>query len=212
VIAEGCRLYIITPETFDLHAFADSLAGALDAGDVAAVQLRLKNASDDVWKRAVDVLRPVCQSRRVEFLLNDRADLVAAAGCDGAHVGQEDMPAREARSLMGPGRTLGVTCKSSHDLADRAVQDGASYVAFGAFFPSTSKQVSNLADPEVLRRWAQRSKVPSCAIGGITAANLAPLVRAGANLLAIIGGVWGHPDGPAAGVRAINAAIKTAQS
>ena len=210
--AAGSRLYIITPETFDLPPFADSLAAALDAGDVAAVQLRLKNASDDVWKRAVDVLRPVCQSRRVEFLLNDRADLVAAAGCDGAHVGQEDMPAREARCLMGPGRTLGVTCKSSHDLADRAVLDGASYVAFGAFFPSTSKQVTNLADPEVLRRWAQRSTVPSCAIGGITAVNLAPLVQAGASLLAIIGGVWGHPDGPAAGVRAINAAIKTALS
>jgi len=212
VIAEGCRLYVITPETFDLHPFADSLAGALDAGDVAAVQLRLKNAPDDVWKRAIDALRPVCQSRRVELLLNDRADLVAAGGCDGAHVGQEDMPAREARRLMGSGRTLGVTCKSSHDLADRAVQDGASYVAFGAFFPSTSKQVTNLADPEVLRRWAQRSKVPACAIGGITAANLAPLVRAGANLLAIIGGVWSHPDGPAAGVRAINAAIKNALS
>ena len=212
MIAEGCRLYIITPETFDLHPFADSLAGALDAGDVAAVQLRLKNAADDAWKRAIDALRPVCQSRRVELLLNDRADLVAAAGCDGAHVGQEDMPAREARRLMGSGRTLGVTCKSSHDLADRAIQDGASYVAFGAFFPSTSKQVTNLADPEVLRRWAQRSKVPSCAIGGITEANLAPLVRAGANLLAIIGGVWSHPDGPAAGVRAINAAIKNALS
>ena len=210
--AAGSRLYIITPETFELHPFADLLGHALDAGDVAAVQLRLKNAPDDVWKRAIDVLRPVCQSRRVEFLLNDRADLVAASGCDGAHVGQEDMPAREARSLMGPSRTLGVTCKSSQDLADRAVRDGASYVAFGAFFPSTSKHVTNLADPEVLRRWAQRSKVPSCAIGGITAANLAPLVRAGASLLAIIGGVWGYPDGPAAGVRAINAAIKTVLS
>jgi thiamine-phosphate pyrophosphorylase len=210
VIAEGCRLYIITPETFELHPFADLLGRALDAGDVAAVQLRLKNASDDVWKRAVDVLRPVTQSRRVEFLLNDRADLVAAAGCDGAHVGQEDVPATEARRLIGPNRTLGVTCKSSHDLADRAVQDGATYVAFGAFYPSTSKQVLNLADPEVLRRWTQCSKVPSCAIGGITAANLAPLVRAGANLLAILGGVWSHPDGPAAAVRAINAAIRAA--
>jgi thiamine-phosphate pyrophosphorylase len=211
VTAAGCRLYIITPETFELHPFADALGRALDAGDVAAVQLRLKNAPDDAWKRAIDVLRPVCQSRRVEFLLNDRADLVAATGCNGAHVGQEDMPAREARRLMGPGRTLGVTCKSSHDLADRAVQDGATYVAFGAFYPSTSKQVLNLADPEVLRRWAPRSKVPSCAIGGITAVNLAPLVRAGANLLAILGGVWSHGDGPAAAVRAINAAIQAAR-
>ena len=111
---------------------------------------------------------------------------------------------------MGPGLTLGVTCKSSLDLARRAIEDGADYVAFGAFFPSTSKQVTALADPNVLRLWSAQSASPSCAIGGITAANLAPLVRARANLLAVIGGVWNHPDGPAAGVRAINAAIKSA--
>jgi thiamine-phosphate pyrophosphorylase len=210
VMAKGCRLYVITPETFDLHTFPDLLAQALDAGDVAAVQLRLKNSGDDVWKRAIDALRPISRSRGVPFLLNDRADLVVAAGCDGAHVGQEDMSARDARHLMGPDLTLGVTCKASLALAERATEDGADYVAFGAFFPSTSKQVTNLADPEVLRRWSQRKGLPSCAIGGITAANLAPLVQAGANLLAIIGGVWNHPEGPAAGVRAIDAAIKAA--
>ena len=155
MIADGCRLYIITPERFDLHTFPALLAQALDAGDVAAVQLRLKNADDDAWKRAIDVLRPVSQSRGVAFLLNDRADLVVATGCDGAHVGQEDMPAQEARRLMGLGLTLGVTCKSSPDLAHRAVEDGADYVAFGAFFPSTSKQVTNLADPEILRSWSR---------------------------------------------------------
>jgi thiamine-phosphate pyrophosphorylase len=212
MIADGCRLYIITPEQLDPHAFADTLAAALDAGDVAALQLRLKHAGDDAWKRAIDALRPVCQSRGVAFLLNDRADLVTATGCDGAHVGQEDMPAPEARRLMGPGRTLGVTCKSSSDFALRAVADGADYVAFGAFFPSTSKQVARLADPGILRQWSQRKSLPSCAIGGITAANLGPLVRAGANLLAIIGGVWSHPAGPAAGVRAINEAIRAAQN
>ena len=210
MIADGCRLYIITPERLDLHTFPALLAQALDAGEVAAVQLRLKHADDDAWKRAIDALRPVSQSRGVAFLLNDRADLVVGTGCDGAHVGQEDVPAQEARRLMGLGLTLGVTCKSSPDLAHRAVEDGADYVAFGAFFPSTSKQVSNLADPEVLRSWSQRRALPSCAIGGITAGNLAPLVRAGANLLAIIGGVWSHPEGPATGVRAINAAIKAA--
>jgi thiamine-phosphate pyrophosphorylase len=210
VMAEGCRLYILTPERLDLRTFPDLLAQALDAGEVAAVQLRLKTPDDDVWKRAIDALRPVCQSRAVAFLLNDRVDLVGPAGCDGAHVGQEDMPAGEARRLMGLDRMLGVTCKSSHELARRAVADGADYVAFGAFFPSTSKQVTNLANPEILSSWAQRSSVPSCAIGGITAANLTPLVRAGANLLAVIGGVWSHAEGPAAGVRAINAAIKAA--
>jgi thiamine-phosphate pyrophosphorylase len=103
----------------------------------------------------------------VPLWLNDRADLVVATGCDGAHVGQEDMPAREARSVMGPRLTLGVTCKSSLDLAARAVDDGADYVAFGAFFPSTSKQVTNLADPDVVRRWRAKSPIASCAIGGI---------------------------------------------
>jgi thiamine-phosphate pyrophosphorylase len=211
MITSGCRLYIITPERIDLRTFPDSFARALDAGDVAAVQLRLKNVADDVWKRAIEALLPIARAHGVAFWLNDRADLVAATGCDGAHVGQEDTPAREARRLMGAGRTLGVTCKSSHELAHRAVEDGADYVAFGAFFPSTSKQVARLADPEVLRTWAQQSAVPSCAIGGITAENLAPLVHAGANLLAIIGGVWSHAAGPAAGVRAIIAAIETAR-
>ena len=210
-MADGCRLYIITPEKLDLRTFSDPFARALDAGDVAAVQLRLKDVADDDWKRAIDALRPIAHAHGVAFLLNDRADLVVATGCDGAHVGQEDTPAREARRVMGTGRMLGVTCKASHDLAHRAVEDGADYVAFGAFFPSTSKQVSKLADPQILNAWSQQSPVPSCAIGGITAANLAPLVRAGANLLAIIGGVWSHPDGPAAGVRAINAAIKAAR-
>jgi hypothetical protein len=91
------------------------------------------------------------------------------------------MPAREARRLVGPNLTLGVTCRSSLDLARRAVEDGADYAAFGAFFPSTAKQVTSLAAPEVLRRWSQQTRVPSCAIGGITAANLAPLVRMGAD-------------------------------
>jgi len=121
----------------------------------------------------------VSQARGVRFLLNDRADLVVAEGCDGTHVGQGDMPAVEARRLIGPNRTLGITCRSSLDLAARAVEDGADYVAFGAFSPSTSKQVTSLADPAVLRRWSQQTSVPSCAIGGITAANLAPLVRMG---------------------------------
>jgi thiamine-phosphate pyrophosphorylase len=208
--ATGCRLYVITPERFDFPAFPDALARALDAGDVAAVQLRLKGADDGSWKRAADALRPVCRARGVALLLNDRADLVETTGCDGAHVGQEDMPARDARRLMAPGRMLGVTCKASLDLARRAVEDGADYVAFGAFFPSTSKEVTRLADPDVLRQWGAESRVSSCAIGGITAANLAPLARSGANLLAIIGGVWGYPDGPAAGVRAINEAIRSA--
>lgn len=207
---DGCRVYLITPATLDPVSFADLLAAALDAGDVAAVQLRLKDVSDDVWRRAIDVLRPVCQARGVAFLLNDRAELVKPTGCDGAHVGQDDVPAREARRLMGPDLTLGVTCKGSRDLAMQAGEDGADYVAFGAFYPSTTKQVTRLLDPEILQWWSEMMELPSCAIGGITAANCAPLVRAGADFLAVVGCVWNHPDGPAAGVKALNLAIRAA--
>jgi thiamine-phosphate pyrophosphorylase len=207
---EGCRLYLVTPPAVEPASFRDLLAAALDSGDVAAVQLRLKEASEDEWRRAVDALRPVAQSRDVAFLLNDRAGLARACGCDGAHVGQDDMPAVEARRLLGPELTLGVTCHGSRDLAMRAGEDGADYVAFGAFFPSGSKEVVHRADPEIIAWWSELMELPCVAIGGITAENCAPLVRAGADFLAVIGAVWNHPDGPAAGVRAVNAAIEAA--
>jgi thiamine-phosphate pyrophosphorylase len=207
---ERCRVYLITPPQFEFVAFAELLASALDAGDVAAVQLRLK-ANDTAWMRAIEALRPVAQSRDVAFLLNDRADLVRATGCDGAHVGQDDMPARAARAVLGPELTLGVTCHASRDLAMQAGEDGADYVAFGAFFPSGTKAVTHQADPEILRWWSELMELPCCAIGGITAENCAPLVEAGADFLAVVGSVWNHPDGPAVGVRALNAAIRAAK-
>ena len=206
----GCRVYLITPALFDPAPFASSLAAALDSGDVAAVQLRLKDVDDTVWKRAIDALRPVCQTRGIAFLLNDRADLVRATGSDGVHVGQDDMPARDARRLIGPDLTLGVTCKGSRDLAMQAGEDGADYVAFGAFYPSTTKEVTGRLDPEILAWWSEMMELPCCAIGGITPGNCAPLVRAGADFLAVVGCVWNHPDGPAAGVRALNTAIQQA--
>jgi thiamine-phosphate pyrophosphorylase len=208
---DGCRIYLITPAKLDPASFADELAAALDAGDAAAVQLRLKDVDDDAWRRAIDALRPVTQSRGVAFLLNDRADLVRETGCDGAHVGQEDMPAKQARRLMGPDATLGVTCKGSRDLAMAAGEDGADYVAFGAFFPSGTKDVTRFIDAEILRWWSELMELPCCAIGGITAANCTPLVQAGADFLAVVGAIWSCPDGPAAGVRTLNTAIAAAR-
>ena len=207
-----CRIYLITPPKLDPVPFADLLAAALDAGDVAAVQLRLKDVDDDEWRRTIDVLRPVTQSRDVAFLLNDRADMVRQFGCDGAHVGQEDMPATQARALMGPDATLGVTCKGSRDLAMQAGEDGADYVAFGAFFPSGTKDVTRFIDPEILAWWSDLMELPCCAIGGITSDNCGPLVRAGADFLAVVGCIWNHPDGPGAGVRALNKAIAAASA
>jgi thiamine-phosphate pyrophosphorylase len=206
---EGCRLYLITPPAFDPPAFRDQLAAALDGGDVAAVQLRLKDADDAALIRAIEALRPVAQSRGVAFLMNDRPDLAVAHGCDGAHVGQSDTPAAVARKILGE-RIMGVTCHDSRHLAMEAGEAGADYVAFGAFFPTATKEAPTRADPEILRWWSELMEIPCVAIGGITAANCAPLVRAGADFLAVIGAVWGHPEGPAAGVRAMNAAIRAA--
>ena len=205
-----CRLYLITPPAIDLAVFPALMAAALDAGDVGAVQLRLKDLDDTALRRAIDALRPVVQARGVAFLLNDRPDLAVAHGCDGAHVGQSDTPATVARKILGD-LTMGVTCHDSRDLAMTAGEQGADYVAFGAFFPTTTKEATHRADPEVLRWWSDLMEPPCVAIGGITAENCAPLVQAGANFLAVVGAVWNHKDGPAAGVRAMNAAMAAAR-
>lgn len=206
----GCRLYLITPPALEPAAFAPLLAAALDAGDVAAVQLRLKDASDDALLRAIDALRPVAQSRDVAFLLNDRADLAVRGGCDGAHLGQTDGDHAAARKLLGPDHMLGITCHGSRHLAMEAGEVGADYVAFGAFFPTATKTVEHQAEAELLTWWSEMFELPAVAIGGITADNCAPLVQAGADFLAVVGAVWNHPEGPAAGVRAMNAAIAAA--
>jgi len=160
-------------------------------------------------RRAIDVLRPVAQSRGVAFLLIDRPDLAVRHGCDGAHVGQTDTAATVARKILG-NLTLGVTCHGSGDLAFEAGDAGADYVAFGAFFPTTTKDATATADPEILRWWSDLAELPSVAIGGITAENCAPLVQAGADFMAVVSAVWNHADGPAEGVRAMNAAIAAA--
>ncbi len=209
-MAGGCQLYLVTPPALDPALFAPRLAEALDAGSAAAVQLRLKDATEAQWRDATAALRPVAQSRGVAFLLNDRADLAVQLACDGAHVGQQDMPARDARRLLGPDRQLGVTCHNSRDLAMRAGEDGADYVAFGAFHPTITKDAPTRADPEILAWWSETMELPCVAIGGITAANCAPLVRAGADFLAVVGAVWAYPEGPAAGICALEDAIQAA--
>jgi thiamine-phosphate pyrophosphorylase len=203
-----CRLYLITPPRLDdLAAFGHSLAQALDAGDVAALQIRLKDVSDDIIAAAADALSPIAQARGVAVILNDRPDLAARLGCDGVHVGQSDASYAEARKLMGKDRMVGVTCHDSRHLAMEAAEAGADYVAFGAFFPTATKEAPTQADPELLTIWQETMQVPCVAIGGITAQNAQGLAAAGADFLAVSAGVWAYADGPAAAVRALNAAI-----
>jgi len=204
-----CRLYLITPQRFDPLVFRDSLAAALDAGDVACLQLRLKDANDDDIARATEALMPIAAARDVAFLLNDNAALAVKLGCDGAHLGQGDGNHAEARRLLA-GRILGITCHASRHLAMEAGDLGADYVAFGAFYPTETKETVHRAGPDILAWWDEMFEVPSVAIGGITAENCAPLVQAGADFLAVIGAVWKNPNGPAEGVCAMNDAIRAA--
>lgn len=207
-MSADCRLYLITPPVLTPD-FDRVLAAALDAGDVAALQLRLKDTPEAELRRVIDRLRPIAQSRDVAFLLNDNPALAVQSGCDGAHVGQTDMKAKQARAILG-NLTLGVTCHNSRHLAMEAGEAGADYVAFGAFFPSATKTPPEMAEIDTLRIWALTMEIPCVAIGGIGPENCAPLVTAGAEFLAVSGAVWNHKDGAAAGVKAMLSAMAAA--
>ena len=204
----ACRLYLLTPPRLDdLAGFAHRLAEALDAGDVAALQIRLKDHSEAEIAAATLVLQPVAQARGVAVIMNDRPDLAARLGCDGVHVGQEDAGYAEARRAVGPDRMVGVTCHDSRHLAMEAAEAGADYVAFGAFFETGTKQPRTRADLEILTVWQETMQTPCVAIGGITVETAADVAAAGADFLAVCAGVWGHPAGPAEAVRALNREI-----
>ncbi|MDE0148264.1 MAG: thiamine phosphate synthase [Rhodospirillaceae bacterium] len=198
----GCQLYLITPPALEPAAFAETLKAALDAGPAACLQLRLKDAPDDAVRRAAEILMPVCHRHDIAFIVNDRPDLAREIGADGVHVGQDDAAYAEARALVGAEATVGVTCHNSLHLAMEAAEAGADYVAFGAFFPTRTKDPKSQATLETLEGWSAATVVPCGAIGGITVENCRPLIRAGADFLAVVGGVWDHPEGPAAAVRA----------
>jgi thiamine-phosphate pyrophosphorylase len=208
--ADRCRLYLITPPAFEPTAFAEDLRAALDGGDVACLQLRLKDVDDDAVRRATEALMPVAQEYGVAFLINDRPDLALEMRADGCHVGQDDTPYGEARAILGADHIVGVTCHASRHLAMEAAEAGADYVAFGAFFATGTKQAKASADLEILQWWSGIFEVPSVAIGGITVQNCRPLVAAGADFLSLVAGVWNYPAGPGAAVRDFNEAIAEA--
>lgn len=202
-----CRLYLITPPQIVLAQFADDLARALDGGDVACVQLRLKDCPDDEAKRAAEKLMPIVHKHNAAFIINDRPDIAKAVNADGVHIGQQDTSYTEARKLLGPDKTIGVTCHDSRHLAMEAAEAGADYVAFGAFFPTITKDVETHAAPELLTWWQETFLIPCVAIGGIKVENCGLLAQAGADFVAVSSGVWNYPDGPKAAVAAFNRMI-----
>jgi thiamine-phosphate pyrophosphorylase len=202
-----CRLYLITPAVIDdLAAFGHTLAGALDAGDVAALQIRLKGAPQDIIAAAADMILPICHARDVAVILNDDPVLAARLGCDGVHIGQEDGPVAAARKAM-PKGMIGVSCRDSRHLAMEAAEAGADYVAFGAFYPTDTHDTPYRPDPELLTVWQETMQTPCVAIGGVKVDNCRPLVAAGADFIAVVTGVWNYPAGAPAAVRDFNAEI-----
>ncbi|MEA1083000.1 thiamine phosphate synthase [Sphingomonas sp. M6A6_1c] len=194
-----CQLYLISP--LDVGgAFADRLARALDAGPVAAFQFRVKDVDQHVAAKLAEPLQRICADHEVAFIVNDSIALAKRLGADGVHLGQDDGDPREARDLLGPEVQVGVSCHDSRHLAMEAGERGADYVAFGAFYPTTTKAVEHHPEPSILSWWASMFELPSVAIGGITPVNAPPLVAAGADFLAVSGAVWGGDE--AAAVRA----------
>ena len=207
-----CQLYLITPPRFDLDVFARTLREALVEGHVAAFQLRMKDSIDADILAAGKVLQPIVQNAACAFIVNDRPDLAAKLDADGVHIGQSDASYGEARSLLGADKIVGVTCHNSRDLAYNAAEAGADYVAFGAFYPTQTKTAKHWANPEILEIWQETALTPCVAIGGITLDNAAPLIRAGADFLAVSNAVWSHADGPRAAIAAFNTLFDSAET
>ena len=202
------RIYIITPPEFDLAEMTKQLPAVLDGGDVACVQLRLKDKTPEEWEHAIDALMPICWSRDIAFILNDRVDLAKRFSADGVHVGKDDMTYTMARTILGKDKIIGVSCYASKDAAMDVAEEGADYVAFGAAFPSTTKESAPPVPLSVFEDWVMAVKTPCVAIGGITAQNCAPLVQIGVEFVAVIGQVWNHEGGAVAGVKELQKTIE----
>ena len=227
-----CLLYLISPPHIATpEAFAQELRAACEASDgiIGAFQLRLKApandndrltepaSEDDIIKRVCDIVLPICQEHDITFILNDNPSLAKILGADGVHLGQEDGTIADARALLGEEAIIGVSCHASRHLAMEAGEDGADYVAFGAFHPTQSKSAKALEhwgtpEPDILQWWSEHVELPCVAIGGITPHNCAPLVSHGADFIAALSYVWQHPKGAATAISEFHTSIKEALS
>ena len=202
----SCQLYLISP--LDVSGdFPLRLAEALGAGDVAAFQLRVKDVDPEEAARLAEPLLAICKEHDVAFVVNDDVTLAKHLGADGVHLGQGDASLKEARAALGKDVQIGITCHDSRHLAMEAGEGGADYVAFGAFFPTRTKETIYRPEPEILKWWSTLMEIPCVAIGGITPENCEPLVAAGADFLAVSSSVWNVAEGPARAIEKFQAAI-----
>ncbi|NMW31206.1 thiamine phosphate synthase [Altererythrobacter sp. RZ02] len=201
----ACQLYLISP--LDVGGdFPERLKNALAAGSVAAFQFRVKGLEQHQAAQLAAPLQEICANHDVAFIVNDDVALAVRLAADGVHLGQSDGSPKEARAEVGNDMQIGVTCHDSRHLAMEAGEQGADYVAFGAFFPSTTKDAEHTADIELIEFWSDLFEIPSVAIGGITPNNCGPLIEAGADFLAVSGAVWNGDE--AAAVAAFSDALQ----
>jgi thiamine-phosphate pyrophosphorylase len=202
-----CQLYLIGP--LDVGGdFPSRLEEALSGGPVAAFQFRVKGVDQHEAARLAEPLQRICEAHEVAFIVNDDMALAKRIGADGVHLGQGDGDPREARALLGASAQIGITCHDSRHLAMDAGEAGADYVAFGAFFSTSTKETRHRPDPSILSWWSRLFEIPSVAIGGVTPENGRVLVEAGADFLAVCNAVWGHEGGPAAAVAAFQGILR----
>jgi thiamine-phosphate pyrophosphorylase len=206
-VTQACQLYLISPLDAG-RDFPERLEAALSAGPVAAFQYRVKGLDSHEAARLAGPLLDLCRARDVAFIVNDDMALAKRLGADGVHLGQGDGDPREARRLLGPSAQVGVTCHDSRHLAMEAGEAGADYVAFGAFFPTATKETAHRPDPSILAWWSRLFELPCVAIGGITPANGRILVEAGADFLAVCGAVWNPGSDAAAAVAAFEPILR----
>lgn len=197
---EPAKLYLISPQDVG-GTFPDRLRAALERGIAAAFQLRVKDVDEHELARLAEPLQRICADAGVALIVNDSMTLARRLGADGVHLGQSDGDVREARALLGPSAQIGKTCHDSRHLAMEAGEAGADYLAFGAFYPTTTKPSDYRPPPSILSWWSTVFEIPCVAIGGITPGNARPLVDAGADFLAVCQAVWGSAD-PGAAVSA----------
>jgi thiamine-phosphate pyrophosphorylase len=202
---EPAKLYLISPQDVG-GAFPDRLRAALEAGIAVAFQLRVKDVDEHELARLADPLQRICADADVAFIVNDSMTLAKRIGADGVHLGQSDGDVREARALLGPSAQIGKTCHDNRHFAMEAGEAGADYVAFGAFYPTTTKPSHYRPPPAILSWWSALFEIPCVAIGGITPDNAKPLVDAGADFIAVCQAVWGKDD-PAAAVNAFETVL-----
>lgn len=195
-----CQLYLISPLEVG-GTFPQRLENALKAGEglVTAFQFRVKGVDQHAAAALAAPLQEICAAHDVAFIVNDSVPLAKRLKADGVHLGQDDGDPREAREELGRDVQIGVTCHASKHMAMEAGEAGADYVAFGAFYPSSTKDKGDAErpTPEIIEWWVKLFELPGVAIGGITPENCAPLVAAGADFLAVSGAVWNGDEAEA---------------